>query len=384
MQVLRLSAAGHRHRASHGAVSAAGANRQSLERVDEHRRAVPGRTCGVHQAVPQGGADAADAAPVAIRRRGLQCAASRFVRRARLSAADDDLALGAGEGFHRRRVRVDRATATDAIAGRGGAAPSGRRRGLRGARSSGARDAWHLSRHAEARGEPAAIRPSPHRGRDLSRREMIRDLFEEDVRGGRLAPGAMLLGGFARRFEAPCVPALRWVVEVAPFRHMVTPGGYRMSVAMTNCGAAGWVTDRTGYRYDSHDPQTGRPWPAMPDVFADLAAQAAARAGFDGFAPDACLINRYEPGARLSLHQDKNERDFSAPIVSASLGLPAVFPVGGLRRARTPRRVPLAHGDVVVWGGPARLRYHGVLPLEAGHHLLIGGHPINPTVRRAG
>jgi len=156
-----------------------------------------------------------------------------------------------------------------------------------------------------------------------------------------------------------------------------------MSVAMTNCGAAGWVTDRTGYRYDSHDPQTGRRWPAMPDVFADLAAQAAARAGFDGFAPDACLINRYEPGARLSLHQDKNERDFSAPIVSVSLGLPAVFLLGGLRRADTPRRVPLAHGDVVVWGGPARLRYHGVLPLEAGHHLLMGGHRINLTFRRA-
>ena len=236
--------------------------------------------------------------------------------------------------FDRRRVRVDRATAPDAIAGRGGAAPSGRRRGLRGARSSGARDAWHLSRQNEARGEPAALRPSPHRGRDLSRREMIRDLFEEDARDVRLAPGAMLLGGFAQPFEAPCVTALRRIVEVAPFRHMVTPGGHRMSVAMTNCGTAGWVTDRTGYRYDSHDPQTGRPWPAMPGVFADLAAQAAARAGFDGFAPDACLINRYEPGARLSLHQDKDERDFSAPIVSVSLGLPAVFLLGGLRRAR--------------------------------------------------
>jgi DNA oxidative demethylase len=164
---------------------------------------------------------------------------------------------------------------------------------------------------------------------------------------------------------------------------MVTPSGHRMSVAMTNCGTAGWVTDRTGYRYDSHDPETGRRWPSMPDVFADLAAQAAARAGFDGFAPDACLINRYETGARLSLHQDKDERDFSAPIVSVSLGLPAVFLFGGLRRADSPRRVPLAHGDVVVWGGPARLLYHGVLPLEAGHHPLTGGHRINLTFRRA-
>ena len=208
-------------------------------------------------------------------------------------------------------------------------------------------------------------------------------LFEEEVRDVRLAPGAMLLGGFALRFEAPCLTALKRVVAVAPFRHMVTPGGHRMSVAMTNCGTSGWVTDRTGYRYDSHDPQTGRRWPAMPGVFADLAAQAAARAGFDGFAPDACLINRYEPGARLSLHQDKDERDFSAPIVSVSLGQPAVFLFGGLRRADKPRRVPLAHGDVVVWGGPARLRYHGILPLETGHHSLMGGHRINLTFRRA-
>ena len=212
---------------------------------------------------------------------------------------------------------------------------------------------------------------------------MICNLFEVDVQVVRLAPGAMLLGGFALGFEAASIPALRRVAEVAPFRHMVTPGGHRMSVAMTNCGAAGWVTDRTGYRYDSHDPQTGRRWPAMPDVFADLAAEAAARAGFEGFAPDACLINRYEPGARLSPHQDKDERDFSAPIVSVSLGLPVVFLLGGLRRADRPRRVPLAHGDLVVWGGHSRLRYHGVLPLEAGHHPVMGGHRINLTFRRA-
>ena len=212
---------------------------------------------------------------------------------------------------------------------------------------------------------------------------MIRGLFEEEMRDVRLAPGAMLLRGFAEPFEAPCVTALRRIVEVAPFRHMVTPGGRQMSVAMTNCGTAGWVTDRTGYRYDSHDPQTGRPWPAMPGVFADLAAQAAARAGFEGFAPDACLINRYEPGARLSLHQDKDERDLSAPIVSVSLGLSAVFLLGGLHRTDPKCRVPLSHGDVVVWGGPARLRYHGVLPLGPGHHPLMGGHRINLTFRRA-
>src|SRR5262249_18479428 len=204
---------------------------------------------------------------------------------------------------------------------------------------TGARDAWHLSCQNAARGKPAAIRPSPHRGRDLSRREMICDLFEVDVQAVRLAPGAMLLGGFALRFEAASITALRRVVEVAPFRPMVPPGVPRKAVALANCGAAGWVTDRTGYRYDSHDPQTGRRWPAMPDVFADLAAEAAARAGFERFAPDACLINRYEPGARLSPHQDKDERDFSAPIVSVSLGLPVVFLLGGLRRADRPRRL---------------------------------------------
>jgi alkylated DNA repair protein (DNA oxidative demethylase) len=209
------------------------------------------------------------------------------------------------------------------------------------------------------------------------------DLFEGELRDVRLAPGAMLLGGFARHLDRSLVAALQRVLKVAPFRHMVTPGGHRMSVAMTNCGTVGWVTDRTGYRYDAHDPATGRRWPAMPDVFFDLAGRAAARAGFDGFAPDGCLVNRYEPGARLTLHQDKNERDFDAPIVSVSLGLPAVFLFGGSRRADTPRRVPLVHGDVVAWGGPARLRYHGVLPLKEGHHPLMGGIRINLTFRKA-
>ena len=156
-----------------------------------------------------------------------------------------------------------------------------------------------------------------------------------------------------------------------------------MSVAMTNCGAAGWVTDRTGYRYTVRDPETARPWPAMPEAFSDLAARAATEAGFDGFGPDACLINRYAPGARLTLHQDRNEQDFAAPIVSVSLGLPAVFLFGGLQRSDPQRRVSLMHGDVVVWGGPSRLRHHGVLPLEAGQHPLIGGYRINLTFRKA-
>ena len=212
---------------------------------------------------------------------------------------------------------------------------------------------------------------------------MKADLFEPVSRDLALADGAMLLGGFARSAEAPLLAALADVIAAAPFRHMVTPGGYRMSVAMTNCGAAGWVTDRSGYRYDPVDPETGLRWPEMPAVFADLATRAASAAGFDGFVADACLINRYEPGARLSLHQDRNERDFGAPIVSVSLGLPATFLFGGLKRSDRPRRVALVHGDVVVWGGPARLAFHGVMPLADGDHPVLGRQRINLTFRRA-
>jgi alkylated DNA repair protein (DNA oxidative demethylase) len=212
---------------------------------------------------------------------------------------------------------------------------------------------------------------------------MTEDLFGGDGADIELAPGAMVLGGLACRFEAPLVHALDEVTSAAPFRHMVTPGGRRMSVAMTNCGPLGWVSDLSGYRYDAIDPESGRPWPPMPDVFRDLALRAAAKAGFRAFVPDACLINRYEPGARLSLHQDKDEKDFDAPIVSVSLGLPAVFLFGELRRADTPRRIRLAHGDVVVWGGPSRLRYHGVLALADGTHSLLGRCRINLTFRKA-
>jgi len=198
-----------------------------------------------------------------------------------------------------------------------------------------------------------------------------------------LAEGAWLL----RSFAAPCaealVEALAAITRRSPFRFMTTPGGYRMSVAMTNCGAAGWVTDRTGYRYDPLDPATAACWPPMPGVFREVAADAAAAAGFGGFAPDACLINRYEPGARLSLHQDRDELDLASPIVSISLGLPAVFLFGGHRRSDRPRRVPLAHGDVVVWGGPARLRFHGVMPLRAGHHQRLGALRVNLSLRKA-
>jgi alkylated DNA repair protein (DNA oxidative demethylase) len=193
----------------------------------------------------------------------------------------------------------------------------------------------------------------------------------------------LLLRGFAKPAEDDLIAALRDIVERAPFRHMSTPGGHQMSVAMTNCGHAGWVTDRSGYRYDAADPQSGQPWPEMPPSFRELAAQAAAEAGFVGFVPDACLINRYEPGARMSLHQDRDETDFGAPIVSVSLGLPAIFLFGGLQRSDKTQRYRLQHGDIVVWGGPARLAFHGVAPLADGEHALMGRQRINLTFRRA-
>ncbi len=215
---------------------------------------------------------------------------------------------------------------------------------------------------------------------------MCRDLLSGLAPAGErveLAPDAVILAGFAAP-GADLLGALDAVLAAAPFRHMVTPGGHRMSVAMTSAGTFGWVADRRGYRYAPADPETGRPWPGMPERFAALAGRAAAVAGFFGFAPDSCLINRYAPGTRLALHQDRNERDFTQPIVSVSLGLPAIFLFGGLTRGARPRRVRLAHGDVVVWGGTTRLAFHGVAPLAAGTHPLTGECRINLTFRRAG
>jgi alkylated DNA repair protein (DNA oxidative demethylase) len=217
------------------------------------------------------------------------------------------------------------------------------------------------------------------------RGEATRDLFEPPSDGAPQALGeaAVLLRGFALARSAELVAAVRTVERAAPFRRMMTPGGRQMSVAMTNCGRAGWVTDRRGYRYDPIDPGSGRPWPPMPAEFARLAAQAAEAGGFSGFAPDVCLINRYEPGAKLSLHQDRDEQDFSQPIVSVSLGLPAVFLFGGARRNDRPRRLRLESGDVVVWGGPSRLAYHGIEPLADGDDPLTGRCRINLTFRKA-
>ena len=210
-------------------------------------------------------------------------------------------------------------------------------------------------------------------------------LFESDPLGAAREPledGAVLLRGLAAAIGPTLLDEVARVAKAAPFRHLVTPGGYTMSVGMTNCGRVGWVSDQRGYRYDPLDPDTGAPWPAMPAAFLDLAVRAAAEGGFGGYDPDACLINRYVAGAKLGLHQDRDEKDPWAPIVSVSLGLPAVFLWGGKRRADRVRRLRVEHGDVAVWGGPARFVYHGVAPLKDGQHPLTGAARINLTFRK--
>ncbi|WP_312152459.1 DNA oxidative demethylase AlkB [Pseudomonas sp.] len=200
----------------------------------------------------------------------------------------------------------------------------------------------------------------------------------------RLASHTVLLPGFALGDVEALLDALRPVLRAAPFRHMHTPGGLRMAVGLSNCGSLGWVSDQHGYRYSPIDTVSGKPWPALPQVLLALAARAASEAGFDDFVPDACLVNHYLPGTRLSLHQDRDEHDFGQPIVSVSLGLPAVFLFGGLQRADRTQRIALNHGDVLVWGGEDRLRFHGVLPIKPGVHERLGERRINLTLRKAG
>lgn len=199
-----------------------------------------------------------------------------------------------------------------------------------------------------------------------------------------IAPGAMQLCGFAFAQGLALLADVKQVTAQAPLRHLVTPGGHTLSVAMSNCGALGWVSDAKGYRYAANDPLSGLPWPHMPTAWFGMAVRAAAQAGYAGFQPDACLINQYTPGAKMGLHQDRDEQDFNQPIVSVSLGLPAVFLFGGHKRSDKPQRLRLQHGDVVVWGGPARLAFHGVMPLADGKHALLGQRRINLTFRRAG
>jgi alkylated DNA repair protein (DNA oxidative demethylase) len=209
------------------------------------------------------------------------------------------------------------------------------------------------------------------------------DLFDTQ-KSQEILKDVVLLRSFVAPVENEVLPAWASVMQLAPFRHMMTPGGFAMSVATTSCGDLGWVSDKTGYRYAASDPLTGKAWPQMPASFKQLAKQAASMAGFANFEPDACLINRYQVGARMGLHQDKDERDFNQPIVSVSLGLPAVFQMGGFARADKAMKLLLYHGDVLVWGGESRLRFHGVLPVKAGEHPALGEYRINLTFRKAG
>lgn len=212
--------------------------------------------------------------------------------------------------------------------------------------------------------------------------DLFANLSDSQPARETIADGAVLLRNSFTKEEPDVLAALRVIVKQAPFRHLVTPGGHTMSVAMTNCGRVGWVSDPSGYRYDPIDPDSGQPWPELPPSFRTLAARAAEQGGFSAFTPDACLINRYKPGAKLSLHQDKDELDLGAPIVSVSLGLPATFQFGGLSRSDPVSRYRLTHGDIVVWGGPARLAYHGVAALAVGEHPVMGGQRINLTFRK--
>jgi len=231
---------------------------------------------------------------------------------------------------------------------------------------------------------PGQQRQSARKKRDSVTTGSFYSLFESEVPEREIiASGAILLRRFAFESASELMRDLDWISAAAPFRHMITPGGFRMSVGMTNCGYAGWISDRKGYRYDSRDPLSGKPWPVMPESFRLLAHSAATEAGYPDFVSDACLINRYEPGARLTLHQDRNEQDYTAPIVSVSLGLPAVFQFGGNSRKDKVRRFKLESGDVVVWGRESRLAYHGVAALKDGDHPLTGRCRINLTFRKA-
>jgi DNA oxidative demethylase len=206
--------------------------------------------------------------------------------------------------------------------------------------------------------------------------------LDDEPRVAGIGPGASWLRGFVAADDA-VLDAIEAVCVRAPPRRMTPPGGRRMSVAMTNCGPAGWVSDLYGYRYTAADPVSGRPWPAMPELLRELATSAAAVAGFTRFERDACLINCYAPGTRLSLHQDRDERDLAAPIVSVSLGLPATFLFGGPKRTGKLQRLRLEHRDIVVWGGESRLHYHGVAPLADGLHAKVGARRVNLTFRKS-
>jgi alkylated DNA repair protein (DNA oxidative demethylase) len=211
------------------------------------------------------------------------------------------------------------------------------------------------------------------------------DMFEDSQPCNlQVAENVYWLKAYALSSEKSLLADFESVIFQAPLRHMMTKMGSAMSAAMTNCGALGWVSDRRGYRYDANDPATNKSWPLMPASFRQLATLAAAEAGFDDFLPDACLINQYQVGASMGLHQDKNELEFNQPIVSVSLGIPAIFQFGGLARTDKTIKIPLKHGDIVVWGGDARLKFHGIATIKSNKHPIFGAYRYNLTFRKAG
>ena len=211
-------------------------------------------------------------------------------------------------------------------------------------------------------------------------------LFDEEPDASRtevLFPGAVLLHRYALKLERTFLDELDTLTKISPFRQMLTPGGRKFGVHNTSCGEVGWISDARGYRYVSIDPVSEQPWPTMPREFQQLATDAAEEGGFKHFIPDSCLVNRYAPDIKMSLHQDKDEADFSQPIVSVSLGMSATFVFGGLQRSDKLRRIDLHHGDVLVWGGPARLLFHGIQSIKDQPHPIMGAQRINLTFRRA-
>ena len=208
-------------------------------------------------------------------------------------------------------------------------------------------------------------------------------LFESPTKQ-EIIKDVYLLSGFVAPVEREVLTGLASIIQAAPLRQMMTPSGFPMSVTTSNCGQLGWVSDKKGYRYSAVDPVSNTPWPTMPASFLQLAQDAASMAGFANFEPDACLINCYQPGTKMGLHQDKDEQDFTQPIVSVSLGVPAMFQLGGFKRSEKALKLPLYHGDVLVWGGESRLRFHGVMPIKMANHPAFGERRINLTFRKAG
>ncbi|THJ30850.1 DNA oxidative demethylase AlkB [Lampropedia aestuarii] len=211
------------------------------------------------------------------------------------------------------------------------------------------------------------------------------DLFADSPEEQRVAlgPQAVVLRQKASPLAAELVARIEDVLQHSPLYQMATPGGKPLSVRTTSCGTHGWSSDPTGYSYVRHHPLTDQAWPEIPAAWSALATEAAQEAGFAQFAPDTCLINQYGLDSKMALHQDRSEQDLRQPVVSISLGMSALFLWGGMQRSDKPAHVLLHHGDMVVWGGVDRLRFHGIKHLTGAPHPQLGAMRYNLTLRRA-